>query len=54
MSTEVTHTKTKYKVLTDRVYASPVDEYEVRMRRVIGWAVLLGVLALLLAVGLLL
>ena len=47
MSNEVVQTKTKYKVLTDRVYESPVDVYEVQVRRKIGF-VMLGILSLLL------
>ena len=49
MSNEVVQTKTKYKGLTDRVYESPVDVYEVQIRRKIAWG-MLGVLVLFLAI----
>jgi hypothetical protein len=49
MTNEVVQTKTKYKILTDRVYASPVDQYEVQARRKIG-IILVGVIALFLVI----
>lgn len=48
MASEVTHTRTKDRILTDAVYKSPVDQQEMRMRRVIG-LVILGIIVLLLA-----
>jgi hypothetical protein len=48
MATEVVHTKTKDRTLTDNVYESPVDEYEIRARRKLAW-IALAVFLLLLA-----
>ncbi|MFA5921023.1 MAG: hypothetical protein WC856_06995 [Methylococcaceae bacterium] len=44
MNNEVVHTKTKHKVLTDAVYQSPVDQQELRTRKVIGFVLVALVL----------
>lgn len=36
MTNEIVQTKTQSRVLIDHVYHSPVDVYEVRIRRLIG------------------
>jgi hypothetical protein len=40
MASEITQTKTKDRILTDQVYESLVDQHELRMRRIILFAML--------------
>lgn len=50
MATETVETRTKDRVLVDAVYTSPVDEEELKTRRVLGYVGLVVLVLLLLAI----